>query len=108
MFGFAQGKKKGMFGFGCVLLPKGKKRNVWFRLCPFAQEKKKEKRRKKKGKRRSRERKTKKGTDVSTSLFAFSLLLSSQLMFFFPFVSFLFLKFCSFFCHFLIEFICCL
>ena len=74
--------------------------------------------RKKKGKRKSRERKTKKGPDVSTSLFAFSLLLSSQLMcvsffyyfifflvFFlgFGFVSFLFCSF-SIFCHFLLVF----
>ena len=65
--------------------------------------------RKKKRKRKSRERKTKKGPDVSTSLFAFSPLLSSQLMFFFSrffffcFVSFLFCSF-SFFCHFLLAF----
>ena len=70
-------------------------------------------RKKKRGKRKRRERKTEKGPDVSTSLFAFSLLLSSQLMcvrfffflvFFFVF-SFLVL-FCSFslFCHFLLVF----
>ena len=53
------------------------------RLCPFTQGKKKEG-----NERVGRE----KGPDVSTSLFAFSLLLSSQLM-----CDFLFL-FCSFFC----------
>ena len=97
-----------MFGFDCALSLKEKK----------------------KGKRKSRERKTKKGPDVSTSLFAFNLLLSSQLMcvsffvvvvfcflffslvffccccfclFVFGFVSFLFCSF-SLFCHFLLVF----
>ena len=74
--------------------------------------------RKKKGKRKSRERKTKKGPDVSTSLFAFSLLLSSQLMcvsFFFVVVVFSFLvlfRFCLVvflsFVTFYLYLICCL
>ena len=78
---------------------------VWFRLCPLTQGKKK-------GNERVGREKRKKDqmTFVSTSLFAFSLLLSSQLMcvflfffWFFVFVSFLFCSF-SFFCHFLLVF----
>ena len=56
---------------------------ISFVLClvltvPFYPRKKKQKQKQKK--RKSRERKRKKGPHVSTSLFAFSLLLSSQLM----------------------------
>ena len=65
-------------------------------------------------KRKSREEKGKNGPDILTSLFAFSLLLSSQLMlcllldvceFFFVCLVF-FVLFCSFsfFCHFLLVF----
>ena len=61
---------------------------ISFVLClvltlPFYPRKKKQKQKQKK--RKSRERKRKKGPHVSTSLFAFSLLLSSQLMWFFFF-----------------------
>ena len=86
------------FGFDCPLLPKKKKT---------------------KGNERTGREKGKNGPDALTSLFAFSLLLSSQLMLcllldvceFFVVVFFLF-RFCvcvcvcgfSFFCHFLLVF----
>ena len=65
---------------------------------PFYPRKKKEK----KGNERVRREKGKKGPDVLTSLFAFSLLLSSQLIC----VTFFFFAFCgfSFLCHFLLVF----
>ena len=78
---------------------------VWFRLCPFTQEKKK-------GNERAGREKVNHGPDVLTSLFAFSLLLSSQLMLCLRldvcvFFLFFFVLFCcgfSFFCHFLLVF----
>ena len=70
-----------MFCFGCVLLPKGKKKECLVSAVSFCPGEKKGNEKGEKRKRRGRERKTKKGTDVSTSLFAFSLPLSSHLMY---------------------------